>query len=90
MSYSDANGSFDGASDADGSLGQVYVVGNPGKWTEDTVTTPEPSSLISLLAGIAALAVAIYAIRWRVFPTLSAFGRCAPKKFSDVACRAGS
>jgi hypothetical protein len=45
-----------------GGLGQVYVTNNPGVWTE-VVFTPEPSSLISLLSGLAALGLIIS--RWR-------------------------
>jgi hypothetical protein len=41
-----------------GGFGQVNVTNNPGAWTE-VVSTPEPSSLVSLLAG---------------FGTLTAFG----------------
>jgi hypothetical protein len=45
-----------------GGLGQVYVTNNPGVWTE-VVFTPEPSSLISLLSGLAVLGLIIS--RWR-------------------------
>jgi hypothetical protein len=41
-----------------GGLGQVNVTNNPGVWTE-VVSTPEPSSLLLLGAGITALALAI-------------------------------
>ncbi len=54
--YSTPN--VDQASDHDGSAGQVYVVGNPGVWTE-VVATPEPSSVFLLVAGLAALAMAL-------------------------------
>jgi hypothetical protein len=58
MSFSNAQGAFDGASNHDGSLGQVYVLGNPGTWTE-VISTPEPGSLLLLGAGVTALALAI-------------------------------
>jgi hypothetical protein len=45
-----------------GGFGQVNVTNNPGVWTE-VVFTPEPSSLVSLLAGLAALGLIIF--RWR-------------------------
>jgi hypothetical protein len=45
-----------------GGLGQVNVTNNPGVWTE-VVSTPEPSSLISLLSGLAALGLII--CRWK-------------------------
>jgi hypothetical protein len=45
-----------------GGLGQVYVTNNPGVWTE-VVFTPEPSSLVSLFSGLAALGVII--CRWK-------------------------
>jgi hypothetical protein len=41
---------------------------------DDPISTPEPSSLISLLAGLAAVALAIYAIRGYLTP-LSSFGQ---------------
>jgi len=58
MSFSNAQGAFDAASNHDGSLGQVYVLGNPGTWTE-VISTPEPGSLLLLGAGVTALALAI-------------------------------
>ena len=45
-----------------GGFGQVNVTNNPGVWTE-VVFTPEPSSMISLLSGLAALGLIIF--RWR-------------------------
>ena len=47
---------------ASGGFGQVNVTNNPGVWTE-VVFTPEPSSMISLLSGLAALGLIIF--RWR-------------------------
>jgi len=41
---------------------------------DDPVSTPEPSSLVSLLAGLATMAFAIYAMRCSS-TTLSSFGR---------------
>ena len=58
ISSSGTTGSFDAATNSDGSLGQVYVVGNPGTWTE-VISTPEPGSLLLLGAGVTALALAI-------------------------------
>jgi hypothetical protein len=45
-----------------GGFGQVNVTDNPGVWTE-VVSTPEPFSLVSLLAGITALGLIIF--RWK-------------------------
>jgi hypothetical protein len=53
---------FDYVNNHNGGLGQVYVTNNPGVWTE-VVFTPEPSSLISLLSGLAALGLII--CRWK-------------------------
>jgi hypothetical protein len=47
---------------ASGGFGQVNVTNNPGVWTE-VVFTPEPSSMISLLSGLAALGLII--CRWK-------------------------
>jgi hypothetical protein len=47
-----------------GGLGQVNVTNNPGVWTE-VVSTPEPSSLISLLAGFSSLTAFGLLIRLR-------------------------
>jgi len=46
----------------DGGFGQVNVTNNPGVWTE-VVSTPEPSSLVSLVSGLAALGLII--LRWK-------------------------
>jgi hypothetical protein len=46
----------------DGGFGQVNVTNNPGVWTE-VVFTPEPSSLVSLFSGLAALGLII--CRWK-------------------------
>ena len=46
-----------------GGFGQVNVTDNPGVWTE-VVSTPEPSSLVSLLSGLAALGLIIP--RWKI------------------------
>jgi hypothetical protein len=45
-----------------GGFGQVNVTDNPGVWTE-VIFTPEPSSLVSLFSGLAALGLIIF--RWR-------------------------
>lgn len=59
----------------DGALGQVWVVNNPGTWTEvSAVATPEPSSLLCLIVGIAVLTLAIYVSRSRPNVTTN----CAP------------
>jgi hypothetical protein len=42
-----------------GGFGQVNVTNNPGVWTE-VVFTPEPSSLVSLFSGLAALGLIIF------------------------------
>jgi len=47
---------------ASGGFGQVNVTNNPGVWTE-VVFTPEPSSLVSLLSGLAAVGLLI--CRWK-------------------------
>jgi hypothetical protein len=46
-----------------GGFGQVNVTNNPGVWTE-VVSTPEPSSLVSLFAGLTALGLIIS--RWKI------------------------
>jgi hypothetical protein len=52
----------DFVSNHNGGFGQVNVTNNPGVWTE-VVSTPEPSSLVSLLSGLAALGLLI--CRWK-------------------------
>lgn len=47
-----------------GGFGQVHVTDNPGVWTE-VVSTPEPSSLISLLAGFGTLTAFGFLIKLR-------------------------
>jgi hypothetical protein len=46
----------------DGGFGQVNVTNNPDVWTE-VVSTPEPSSLVSLVSGLTALGLIIF--RWK-------------------------
>jgi hypothetical protein len=52
----------DFVSNHNGGFGQVNVLDNPGVWTE-VVSTPEPSSLVSLLSGLAAVGLLI--CRWK-------------------------
>jgi hypothetical protein len=52
---------FDYVNNHNGGLGQVWVMDNPGVWTE-VVSTPESSSLVSLLSG---LAVGLLICRWK-------------------------
>jgi hypothetical protein len=60
----DTGAAFDYVNNHDGSLGQVWVLNNPGVWTE-VVSTPEPSSFVSLLGGLAALGLIIFA--WKTY-----------------------
>ena len=53
---------FDYVNNHNGGIGQVWVMDNPGVWTE-VVSTPEPSSLVSLVSGLTALGLIIF--RWR-------------------------
>jgi hypothetical protein len=55
----DTGDGFDYVTNHDGGLGEVWVVDNPGVWTEVATSTPEPSSLVSLLAGLTALGLVI-------------------------------
>jgi hypothetical protein len=53
---------FDYVNNHNGGIGQVWVMDNPGVWTE-VVSTPESSSLVSLLSGLAAVGLLI--CRWK-------------------------
>jgi hypothetical protein len=53
---------FDYVNNHNGGIGQVWVRDNPGVWTE-VVSTPESSTLVSLLLGLAAVGLLI--CRWK-------------------------
>jgi hypothetical protein len=66
---------LDFVDDASGGFGLVNVTDNPGVWTEVATSTPEPSSLVSLLAGLTALGLVIS--RWKSSGLVSCLtGRC--------------